>query len=396
MSVIERAEAALAEDFAAIARVRLANQRKVLAAFEACGIQPRHFTPTTGYGYSDEGRDLLGELFARAFGAQAGLVRPQFASGTHALHCAARALYRGGVILSASGTPYDTFLHCLQAGFPGALEVLDMGPEGVDEAALAARVARGGVGLVLLQRSRGYADRPALSVEALERAAGVVKITAPDLPVLVDNCYGEFVQEREPVRGVDLCVGSLIKNPGGGLAPTGAYAVGTPTAVEAMADALVAPGLGLEVGSYAGSYLPFFQGLFAAPQVVAGACMGAKLFAKTFQLLGFSARPGAGEAGDLVCAVALGTPDRLRAVCRAVQAASPVDSMAVPEDWDMPGYDERVIMAAGTFVQGSSIELSADGPMRAPYTAYVQGGLCYDHAKIALERVVAVAQGWGE
>lgn len=393
---ILRAEETLRERFAALDRNEEARTRQVLDAFRKYGVSYRHFSPTTGYGYDDIGRDTLEKVYAELFHTEAALIRPQVASGTAALALTLFGLTRPGErILSATGMPYDTLLGVLGIGKEapeGSLKEMGVGFDCVElkdgkidtaavEAAMTDRTT-----LVIAQRSRGYAWRPSLFPEAFEELAEMIHSRHPGTLLMVDNCYGEFVCADEPTdHGADVCVGSLIKNPGGGIAPTGGYVAGTLRAVERVAGRLTAPGLGRELGSYAASYRPFYQGLFMAPHTVAQALKTALLAARLFEDMGLETTPGSTEPrADIIQAIRMEKPERLVAFCQGLQAASPVDSMAMPEPWDMPGYEDQVVMAAGTFVAGASIELSADGPMRPPYTAYMQGGLTYSHGRIAL------------
>jgi len=371
----------------------LINQAKVLRAFQACGVADIHFAASTGYGYSDIGREKIEELFAHVFRTEAALVRAQIASGTHAIACGLfGALRAGDRLIAAAGAPYDTLRQVIH-GAPGSLteygvtyqEVplrtdLTVDVEGVAQAALQpdARV-------VFIQRSRGYSLRPSLSLESIRAIVAAVKAVRPDVICMVDNCYGEFTQPEEPAEvGADLVCGSLIKNAGGGIAPTGGYVAGRRELVERAASRLIAPGIGTEVGANLGVNRLFLQGFFLAPHVTGEALRGAQFTAALFAELGFAVRPAFdAERYDLVQAVELGTGAGLVAFCEAVQRSSPVDAHVRPEPWDMPGYTDQVIMAAGTFVQGSSIELSADGPMRAPYAAYFQGGLTREHVILA-------------
>ncbi|MFZ5816623.1 MAG: aminotransferase class I/II-fold pyridoxal phosphate-dependent enzyme [Bacillota bacterium] len=365
----------------------LLNQARVLRAFQEAGVADIHFAASTGYGYSDIGREKIEELFARTFRTEAALVRVQIASGTHAIATALfGALRPGDRLVAAAGAPYDTLRQVIH-GAPGCLtewgvryEEVPLLPDGgVDIPAVAAAAA--GAACLFIQRSRGYSLRPTLSVAQIGEIIAAAKAANPGVAVVVDNCYGEFVEEREPSEvGADLTCGSLIKNPGGGIAPTGGYVVGRRELVERAAARLIAPGIGTEVGANLGVNRLLLQGLFLAPHVTGEALRGAQFTAAFFQLLGFGVRPGyAEERYDLVQAVELGSAEGLVAFCEAVQGASPVDAHVRPEPWDMPGYTDQVIMAAGTFVQGSSIELSADGPMRPPFAAYFQGGLTREH-----------------
>ena len=395
---IAHAEAKLKDVFARIDRNEEACTRRVLAAFQEQQVAYRHFSPTTGYGYDDVGRDTLERIFADLFGTEAAIVRPQIASGTHAISlCLFGLTLPGDEILSATGMPYDTLEGIIgwnEKQTPvGSLkemgvtyrqvELTDQGTIDVDavERAITPKTR-----LVIAQRSRGYAWRPSLMPEAFGALADMLHTRHPGVRLMVDNCYGEFVCDREPSHyGADVCVGSLIKNPGGGLAPTGGYIVGKADAIERISYRLTAPGIGLEVGSYAASYQPFYQGLFMAPHTVAQALKTACLAAQVFEDLGMvTTPPAASPRADIIQAIQMKTPERLVAFCQGIQMASPIDSMALPEPWDMPGYQDQVVMAAGTFVSGASIELSADAPMREPYTAYLQGGLTYAHGRIAL------------
>ncbi len=394
--MITRAEAALKDRFAEVERIEEIRTRQVLDVFRDHRISYRHFAPTTGYGYDDVARDTLEKVWADLFHAEAALMRPHIASGTAALSLTLFGLTRPGErILSATGLPYDTLLGILGTGEgtpPGSLKEMGVGFDCVElkdgkidlqavEAAITEKTT-----LVIAQRSRGYAWRPSLMPEAFKELADMIHSRHPGVRLMVDNCYGEFVREQEPTDfGADVCVGSLIKNPGGGIAPTGGYVVGRQDAVDRVSWRLTAPGLGRELGSYAGDYRPYYQGLFMAPHTVAQALKTAMLAARLFEDLGMKASPSSAEPrADIIQAIQMETPERLVAFCQGIQSASPIDSMALPEPWDMPGYEDQVVMAAGTFVAGASIELSCDGPMRAPYTAYMQGGLTYTHGRIAL------------
>ncbi len=398
---IAQAEQGLKDQFARMDAMEETNTRRVLAAFQEEQVASRHFAPTTGYGYDDVGRDTLERIFARLFGTEAAIVRPQIVSGTHAISlCLFGLALPGERILSATGRPYDTLEQIIGIGPDtpvGSLKEMDVGYDEVelnaqgeiDLAAVEAAITPQ-TRLVIAQRSRGYAWRPSLMPEAFAPLAQMLHERHPGVRLMVDNCYGEFVCDREPTHyGADVCVGSLIKNPGGGLAPTGGYIVGTKEAVTRIAYRLTAPGIGLEVGSYAASYQPFYQGLFMAPHTVAQALKTACLAARVFEDLGMTTTPGSDEKrADIIQAIQMNTPERLVAFCQGVQMASPIDSMALPEPWDMPGYTDQVVMAAGTFVSGASIELSADAPMRDPYICYMQGGLTYAHGRIALAKAL--------
>lgn len=404
MTIQERitsAETALMEQFAHIDAIEEHGTRRILKAYQDHMIAYRHFAPTTGYGYDDVGRDTLEKVFANLFGTQAAIVRPQIVSGTHAISlCLFGLTLPGDHILSATGTPYDTLEGIIGWGDGeapiGSLKEMGVGYSKVElkdgridvEAVDAAITPK--TRLVIAQRSRGYDWRPSLMPEDFEALADMLHRKHPDVRLMVDNCYGEFVCEKEPTHyGVDVCVGSLIKNPGGGLAPTGGYVVGTQDAIERISYRLTAPGIGLEVGSYAASYQPFYQGLFMAPHTVAQAIKTACLAARVFEDLGMVTTPASNEPrADIIQAIQMRSPERLIAFCQGIQMASPIDSMALPEPWAMPGYADEVIMAAGTFVSGASVELSADAPMRKPFTAYMQGGLTYAHGRIAIAQAL--------
>ena len=404
MTIQERiasAEAALKEQFARIDAIEEHGTRRILKAYQEHMIAYRHFAPTTGYGYDDVGRDTLEKVFADLFGTEAAIVRPQIVSGTHAISlCLFGLTLPGDHILSATGTPYDTLEGIIGWG-DGPAPVGSLKEMGVtysqvpmkngqiDVEAVDAAITPA-TKLVIAQRSRGYDWRPSLMPENFEALAAMIHSKHPGVRLMVDNCYGEFVCEKEPSHyGADVCVGSLIKNPGGGLAPTGGYVVGKQDAIERISYRLTAPGIGLEVGSYAASYQPFYQGLFMAPHTVAQAIKTACLAARVFEDLGMTTTPASSEPrADIIQAIQMRSPERLIAFCQDIQMASPIDSMALPEPWAMPGYTDEVIMAAGTFVSGASVELSADAPMREPYTAYMQGGLTYAHGRIAIAQAL--------
>ncbi len=390
-------EAGLKPRFEAIDARAEYNQLKVVKAMQDNRVSDIHFAATTGYGYNDLGRDTLERVYASCFHAEAALVRPQLMSGTHALHVALSGNLRpGDELLSPAGGPYDTLEEVIGIR-PSAGSLAEYGvryrqvellPDGSFDYDGIARAINENTRLVTIQRSRGYADRPAFSVEQIGRLIAFVKQIRPGLTCMVDNCYGEFVETIEPTDvGADMIVGSLIKNPGGGLAPTGGYIAGRRECVDRAAFRLSAPGLGREVGASLGLNQTLYQGFFLAPTVVAGALKGAVFAASLYEKLGFSVRPGGEEERhDIVQSITFGTPEGVTAFCEGIQAAAPVDSYVKPEPWDMPGYDAPVIMAAGAFVQGSSIELSADAPIRPPYTVYFQGGLTWYHAKLGVLR----------
>jgi len=385
----DSARAKVRSHWARVDELVLINQAKVLRAFQACRVSDVHFAGSTGYAYGDLGRERIEQVFAHVFGTEAALVRAQFASGTHAITCGLfGALKAGDRMIAAAGTPYDTMRTVIQ-GAPGSLaewgvtyEEAPLHEDGTVNIPLVARMAaQADARVVFIQRSRGYSLRPTLSVEKVGEIIAAVKAANPQIICVVDNCYGEFTQEIEPSNvGADLVCGSLIKNPGGGIAPTGGYVVGRQDLVDRAAARLFAPGIAGEVGANFGINRLILQGFFLAPHVTGEALKGAQFTAALFAELGYGVRPTFdAERYDLVQAVELGTAEGLIAFCEAVQQASPVDAHVRPEPWDMPGYTDQVIMAAGTFNMGSSIELSADGPMRAPYAAYFQGGLTREH-----------------
>ena len=397
-AVFDRGEAVLAglaDRFRQIDRTAELNQAKVLSAMQKNRVGANHFAATTGYGYDDDGRERLERVYADVFHTQAALVRPQITCGTHALTVALSAnLLPGDELLSPVGLPYDTLQEvigirpspCSLAEYGVTYRQADLRADGgFDYDAIRAAIHEK-TKLITIQRSKGYATRPSFSVEQIGELIAFCKGVKPDVLVMVDNCYGEFVDVLEPTDvGADMAVGSLIKNPGGGLAPIGGYICGAQACVDRCAYRLSAPGLGQEVGANLGILPAFYQGFFLAPTVVAGALKGAVFAAALYEGLGFRCVPGAGEARcDIIQAVELGSEAAMRAFCAGIQAAAPVDSFAAPVPGDMPGYDSQVIMAAGTFVQGSSIELSADGPIRPPYAVYFQGGLTWQHAKLGV------------
>ena len=387
----------LKERFEKIDKVAEYNQLKVLGAMQKNKVSDVHFSATTGYGYNDLGRDVLEQVYADTFHAEAALVRPQLTCGTHALTVALSANLRpGDELFSPVGKPYDTLEGVIGIGDntpPGSLKEYGVTYKQVDlledgtfdyEGIRLAMNER--TKLVTIQRSKGYQTRPTLSVEKIGELIDFIKRINPNVICMVDNCYGEFVECIEPTDvGADLCVGSLIKNPGGGLAPIGGYIVGKEEYVNQCAYRLTAPGLGKEVGATLGLNQQLFQGFFMAPQVVSGALKGAIFAANIYEKLGFPVIPNGTESRhDIIQAVTLGSPEGVVAFCQGIQAAAPVDSYVTPEPWAMPGYHSDVIMAAGAFVQGSSIELSADGPIEPPYAVYFQGGLTWYHAKYGI------------
>ena len=385
----------LKERFEAIDEVAEYNQAKVLNAMQKNRVSAACFAATTGYGYDDMGREVLEKVYADCFHTEAALVRPQITCGTHALAVALSAQLRpGDELLSPVGRPYDTLEEvigireskCSLMEYGVSYRQVDLLPDGSFDYDGIRAAINDKTRLVTIQRSKGYQTRPSFSVAQIGELIAFVKSLKPDVLCMVDNCYGEFVEMTEPSDvGADMVVGSLIKNPGGGLAPIGGYICGTAECVERCAYRLSAPGLGQEVGANLGILPAFYQGFFLAPTVVAGALKGAIFAANIYERLGYRVIPTAAEPRhDIIQAVELGSPEAMVAFCRGIQAAAPVDSYVTPEPWAMPGYDDQVIMAAGAFVQGSSIELSADGPIRAPYAVYFQGGLTWYHAKLGI------------
>ncbi len=396
---IARAEKALQNNFAEIDRVALFNQEKVLSAFRKHEVALRHFLPSTGYGYGDEGRETIGKIYADAFGAERAIVSPALLSGTHALTVALFGVLRpGDEILFLTGEPYDTLRGVLR-GEGGSLEefgvksdVLPLTEEGkIDYPAAKKRLKEKRYRMAYLQRSRGYELRDAFTVDEIGAACTFLREEGFTGCIFVDNCYGEFVETREPTEvGADLIVGSLIKNPGGGLAPTGGYIAGKAREIELCEKRLTAPSVGGEIGSYAFGYQLFYQGFFLAPHVVAQALKGALLIGKCMDELGFENFPKLDRPlADITRAIRFPDEKKLCDFIRSVQEVSPVDSFVRLEPWDMPGYDCKVIMAAGSFNAGASIELSADAPVRPPYTAYFQGGLTYEHCRIACKAILS-------
>lgn len=370
------------------------NQQKMMAAFAQAGVSESHFAASTGYGYGDRGREVLDAVYASAFGAEDALVRHNFVCGTHALTVALFGVLRpGDTMLSVTGIPYDTLRGVigLTGDGNGSLkefgiryEQMELKEDGTPDYEEMERRIHPGVRMVYVQRSRGYSLRPSLFVEEIEKIAKIAKRRAPDCIVMVDNCYGEFVQREEPVgRGADLMAGSLIKNPGGGVAPTGGYIAGRKDLVESCAYRLTTPGTGREVGATLGTNRELFMGAFHAPHVTGEALKTAVFTAALFSLLGYGVTPKWDEPrADIIQAILLRREEALVAFCRGVQKGAPVDSFVTPEPWDMPGYDCKVIMAAGAFTLGASIELSADAPLREPYAVWMQGGLNYHSGKL--------------
>ncbi len=371
------------------------NQLKVLKAMQECQVSEACLLGTTGYGYNDIGRDALEAVYAKVFHTEDALVRPQITCGTHALALALMSNLRpGDELLSPVGKPYDTLEEVIGirpskgslAEYGVSYRQVDLLPDGSFDYENIKNSINEKTKLVTIQRSKGYQTRPTLSVERIGELIHFIKEIKPDVICMVDNCYGEFVETKEPSDvGADMVVGSLIKNPGGGLAPIGGYIAGKKECVENAAYRLTSPGLGKEVGASLGILTNFYQGFFLAPTVTAGALKGAIFAANIYEKLGFGVVPNGTESRhDIIQAVTFGMPEGVIAFCEGIQAAAPVDSHVTPEPWDMPGYDAKVIMAAGAFVSGSSIELSADGPIKPPYAVYFQGGLTWQHAKFGI------------
>lgn len=387
----------LAACFREIDKTAEYNTAKILAAFSKYRVSDSCFSGTTGYGYDDKGRDILDQIYADVFGAEAALVRIGFVNGTHAITTSLFAAVRpGDVMLAATGLPYDTLQGVIgiTGDYPGSLKYYgveyrqaDLTKEGKpDYEKIRAEAADKRVKAVTVQRSRGYSGRDAFTVAEIGRICDIVHEVNPAAAVIVDNCYGEFVEKMEPTQvGADLIAGSLIKNPGGGLAPTGGYIAGRRDLVEAAAMRLTAPGIGGECGSTLGNNRLLFQGFFIAPHTVAQALKTAAFCAGIMEKMGYKSSPApAAVRSDIIQVIEFGEPESLKLFCKGIQSGAPVDSFVTPEPWDMPGYDCQVIMAAGAFIQGASIELSADGPMRPPYRAFLQGGLTFESGKLGV------------
>ena len=394
-------EAELSGRFAEIDRVSRINTRRIMEAFQEFKVSESCFAGTTGYGYDDLGRETLDKVWARVFGAESALVRIGFVNGTHAIASAIFAALRpGDTLMSTMGAPYDTLRTAIGISGDafGSLRFYGVGYHQVntlDGAPDMASIRRAAEGLqpaaALIQRSRGYDARRALTVDEIGEIVRTIKSVSPDTVCIVDNCYGEFTDVIEPTMvGADLIAGSLIKNPGGGLAPTGGYIAGREDLVSNAANRLTVPGIGGECGSTLGNNRALFQGLFMAPHTTAQALKTAALCAAMLEELGFKTEPGAMEKrSDIIQTITLETPENLKRFCKGIQSGSPVDSYVTPEPWAMPGYEDEVIMAAGAFIQGSSIELSCDGPMREPYFAFLQGGLTYESGKLGIMNAIA-------
>lgn len=395
-----QAEEEIRPQFERVDRIAMLNTRKVMTAFQDNKVSDSCFAGTTGYGYDDLGREVLDKVYAQVFCTEAALVRIGFVNGTHALSAALFGILKpGDTLLSVTGLPYDTLRNAIgiEGDCHGSLKFYGINYKQVDlkngEAdldAIKAALADRSISAVLIQRSRGYENRKALSAEEIGEICSAVKSVAPNVIVMVDNCYGEFTGEHEPTEyGVDIMAGSLIKNPGGGLAPTGGYIVGRKDLVENAAMRLTTPGIGGECGASLGNNRLLFQGFFMAPHIVAQAIKTVTFCSAMMKKIGFESSPAPDEArNDIIQMVTLKNAENMKKFCHGVQAGAPVDSYVTPEPWQMPGYNVPVIMAAGAFVQGSSIELSADGPMREPYTLYVQGGITYESGKLGIMMAV--------
>ena len=393
ISFIKKCEQKLVKKFEAIDDIAYFNQKKVLKAFRDNNVAVRHFNGTTGYGYGDEGRDTLGKLYAQVFGCEAGIVSPHLLSGTHALTVALFGILRpNDSVLCITGMPYDTIRGVIFGENNGSLKDFGINFEccGFELDEIRAKINEN-VKMIYIQRSRGYELRDAYSCEEIGNICKFLRCNGFEGCIFVDNCYGEFVQKIEPSEvGADIIVGSLIKNAGGGLAPTGGYICGREKYIDLIGKRLTAPSIGLEVGSYEAGYRNFYQGLFMAPHTVAQSLKTSLLIGQAMSELGYKNYPTIDKVPyDITRAIEFDDAEKMINFIREVQYASPVDGFVTCEPWDMPGYDDQIIMAAGTFVSGASIELSADGPVKPPYIAYFQGGLTYEHGKYALERILS-------
>lgn len=397
LALCKQAEEEVRPQFCAIEETAEFNQIKVLRAFSNHRVSEAHLGYSTGYGYDDLGRDTLEKIYAEVFGTESALVRHTIVSGTHAIcSCLFGLLRPGDTLLSATGAPYDTLEEIIGKRGSGSGSLKEWGihyreialkPNGmIDLEALSAALDDKTIRVVELQRSKGYVYRPSYTIADMTDAIALIKEKRPDVVVMVDNCYGEFVEKMEPTQiGADILAGSLIKNPGGGIALTGGYLVGKKQFVEQISYRLTSPGIGAEVGASLGQNRNMYQGFFMAPHTVAQSLKIAVLASKVFELLGFPVSPRANDKrGDIIQSIQFGDREKLCAFCRGIQRGAPIDSFVTPEPWDMPGYDDQVIMAAGAFVSGSSIEISADGPLRPPYAAYMQGGLTYESGKLSV------------
>ncbi|MBU5254826.1 aminotransferase class I/II-fold pyridoxal phosphate-dependent enzyme [Tissierella praeacuta] len=392
---INKKEKLILDKFNAVNEIKEYNQYKVINAMQKCRLSSTDFNWTTGYGYGDIGRDKVEQIYAHVFNTEDALVRPAIASGTHAITLTLSGLLRpGDELMAISGAPYDTLQKVIgvKGGMPGTLmdygiiyKEIPLKGNLINIEEVIKNISKD-TKILMIQRSTGYSDRRALTIEEIENAIKAIRIYNKDVIIMVDNCYGEFLEFKEPTDvGADIMAGSLIKNPGGGIALSGGYVVGKSNLVEQIANRLTAPGLGKECGLTFGTTRSTLQGLFLAPHIVSEAVKGALLVAIVYKELGFNVIPDVDDLrSDIIQGVQLNSPERIIEFCRGIQAASAVDSYVVPEAWDMPGYEDKVIMAAGGFIEGSSIELSADGPIREPYFAYYQGGLTYEHCKLGV------------
>ena len=395
-----KVEEDIKEEFKKIEEISLYNSAKVLNAFHKHQISDTHFNMTTGYGYGDIGRDTIEEVYSTIFGSEDALVRGQFISGTHALTTTLFGLLRpGDTLLSITGKPYDTLDEVIGIvdndsslkSFNVSYEQIDLINDDFDYEMIKERLSKNYVKLIEIQRSKGYSTRKSITIEKLEKVIKLIKEVSPDTIVMIDNCYCEFVGKTEPTEvGADIVVGSLIKNLGGGIAPNGAYVVGKKDLIKLVAERLTSPGVGKEAGPSLGMNKLILQGLFFAPSVVASSLKTAVFASRTLELLGYNVEPLYNDTrADIVQNIIFNDKDKLIKYCKGIQTASPIDSNVIPEAWDMPGYTDKVIMAAGTFTQGSSIELSCDGPIREPYIAYMQGGLTYEYGKLAIMKAIS-------
>lgn len=398
--LIKIAENTIQDEFMKIDELCYKNSEKVLSAFQKYKISDAHFSSTTGYGYDDIGRDTIEKVFADVLGGEDALVRSQFISGSHALTVALFAYLRpGDTMLSISGTPYDTLHEVIGIvenpsslkSFGVNYEQIDLIDDDFDYDKIKEVLSNKKIKLIEIQRSKGYSTRKSISIEKVEKVVKEIRSIDENVIIMIDNCYCEFVEEKTPLEvGADIIVGSLIKNLGGGIAPNGAYIVGKKELINLAAERLTLPGEGREVGPTLGINKSILQGLFMAPSVVASSLKTAVLTSKVLEDLGYKVEPRYNDSrADIVQNIEFGNPEKLIKFCQGIQMGSPVDSFAIPQPWDMPGYVDKVIMAAGTFTQGSSIEISCDGPIREPYIAYLQGGLTYDYGKLAIKSAVS-------
>lgn len=397
-SIVFNAEIQAKNDYKIIEDISISNQNKVLEAFKLNKVSARHFNPSTGYGYDDAARITLNNVFKDVFCAEDAIVSPLISGGTGALSLSLFGILRpGDMLLSVTGKPYDTLCDVIKGKNIGSLadfkidyKEIDLKENKFDLDKIEEYILKFQPKVVYIQRSRGYEWREALSIDQIEESVKLIKKASPESIILCDNCYGEFTDYKEPTEvGVDLVVGSLIKNPGGGLAPTGGYIAGRAPLIELIANRLTAPSVGKEVGSYAASYLPFFQGLFLAPSTVGYALKGNILASHVFNGLGYDTLPKPDvKPNDIITSIKFNSKEKLIKFCQSVQYASPVDSHVTAYPWMMPGYSHEVIMAAGTFIQGGSLELTADSPIKEPYIAYLQGGLTYEHIKLTLIKLL--------